>query len=79
MILVWNDAKSFKRHLEAMKTFRHSHYVYTAGGPFLRDMPAAYEIGLCRGEKPVTFLTDSKGNLIYVPIWKIPVPRGSQN
>jgi hypothetical protein len=79
MILIWNDAGSFKRHLEAMKTFRHSHRAGPASGLFLRDMPAAYQIDPSHGEKLIAHLTDSRGKVILVPIWKIPVPPGSQN
>lgn len=79
MILIWNDAKSFKRHIEAMRIFRHSHSAYAVDGALLRDIPAAYEIALSNGERMVAFLTDSKGNLIFVPIWKMATPPGSQN
>jgi hypothetical protein len=79
MILVWNDAGSFRRHVEAMKTFRHSHHAYPVDGLLLRDMPATSEINPSHGEKMITRLTDSRGKVIFVPIWKIPVTPGSQN
>ena len=79
MILVWNDAKSFKRHAEAMKMFRQAHGVYPIDGLSLGDMPSAYEIKPAQAEGMITFLTDSRGKLIFVPIWKIPVSSGSQN
>jgi hypothetical protein len=79
MILVWNDAKSFKRHVEAMRIFRHSHSAYPTDRLLLRDMPTPYEIDLSHGERLITFLTDSRGKLIFVPIWKIAIPPGSQN
>jgi hypothetical protein len=79
MVLVWHDAGSFKRHVEAMKTFRNSHRPSPADGLLFRDMPATGEIYPPRGEKPLTCLTDSRGKIIFVPIWKIPVPPGSQN
>jgi len=79
MILVWNDAKSFKRHVDAMRIFRHSHNIDAADRFILRDMPTPYEIDFSLGERPVNYFTDSKGKLIFVPIWKIAMPPCSQN
>jgi hypothetical protein len=79
MILVWNDAKSFKRHVEAMRIFRHSHSAYPTDRLLLRDMPTPYEIDFPLGERQITYFTDSRGKLIFVPIWKIEMPPGSRN
>jgi hypothetical protein len=79
MILVWNDAKSFKRHVEAMRIFRHSHNIDAADRLLLRDMPVPYENDSSLAESPVNYFTDSKGRLIFVPIWIISMPQGAQN
>jgi hypothetical protein len=79
MILVWNDAKSFQRHLEAMRIFRQSHITHQLKNLLLKDMPNTYDINLALGEKLITTLTDSHGKVILVPIWKIAAPAGSQN
>jgi hypothetical protein len=79
MILVWNDTKSFQKHLEAMRTFRQSHGINQPDGLLLKDMPTLHEIGLPPKEKRITCLTDSRGKLILVPIWKIAAPPGLQN
>jgi hypothetical protein len=79
MILVWNDAKSFRRHLEAMRIFRHSHGTNPVDRILIQDMPTPYDIGLPRRDRLITSLTDARGKVILVPIWKIAVPTGSQN
>jgi len=79
MILVWNDAKSFKRHVETMKMFRLSHCAYPADGLLLRDMPEPHEIAPAPRERLITCLTDSRGKVILVPIWEMAMPPGSRN
>lgn len=80
MILVWNDAKSFQRHLEDMRVFRRSHLVNPMEGrkmlndfPRLSDIKPEYEPGNYSG------VTDIKGKVILIPIWKIALERGSHN
>jgi hypothetical protein len=80
MILVWNDAKSFQRHLEDMQVFRRSHQA----GPssllqLLRDMPTFDDIDSFGKSGTIKSFTSASGKLILVPIWKITIPRGSQN
>jgi len=76
MILVWNDAKSFNRHLENMRAFRRSH---KAGveypGNLLRDMPALRDIQP-GGNAGGSF---SCGGMVAVPIWKITLDRNMRN
>jgi hypothetical protein len=80
MILIWNDAKSFQRHLEDMRVFRRSHLVNPGEGPkMLKDLPMPsdikpeYEPGSCKG------FTNTSGKVILIPIWEIVLCRGSQN
>jgi hypothetical protein len=79
MTLVWNDARSFQRHLEAMRAFRLSHSLNTPHHRLVKDMPNPYHLDLTRGEKLITCLTDSRGRAVIVPIWEITAPAGSQN
>ena len=79
MILVWNDAQSFHRHLEAMKTFRQSHGANAGGNKLIKDMPTLFELDLPRRDKVITCFTDSRGKLILVPIWKITISPSLQN
>jgi hypothetical protein len=79
MILVWDNARSFQRHVEAMRIFRRSHAMRPLEHLFFRDMPSPYDIDLDRGGKLIKSLTDSRGRAIIVPIWKISAPPGSQN
>ncbi len=80
MILVWNDAKSFKRHIEAMKLFRQSHDGDLEEWPGLfRDMPAAFDVGTSLRERPFKGFTAGKGKVVVVPIWKIDMPADARN
>ena len=80
MILVWNDAKSFKQHLEYMRAFRRSHRS-DLDGRFtpLKDMPIPCDIlppsktGGARG-----FISAS-GKSILIPVREIVLSRDSQN
>jgi hypothetical protein len=79
MILVWNDIKSFRRHLEAMKTFRKSHGVVPAQGLPMKDMPLLRDMVRSLKGTRVTTLTGDRGKLIFVPIWDVEAEPGSQN
>jgi len=80
MILVWNDAKSFQRHLEDMRVFRQSHHSVPGGELTLfKGMPTPYDVNYpCNSGGGRSFIKTS-GKTIIVPIWKIALPRGSQN
>ena len=80
MALVWNDAKSFKQHLEYMRMFRRSHHsVQPSRFAPLKGMPTSCgihppsKIGGARGFINVI------GKSVLVPLWEIVLPRGSQN
>jgi hypothetical protein len=79
MVTVWKDAKSFRRHLEAMKTFRQSHSTFPSNEGLVSEMPTPYVIDLSHGERLITYLTTSVGKLIFLPLWKVAAPPGSQN
>ncbi|MFH1646715.1 MAG: hypothetical protein ABID71_03350 [Chloroflexota bacterium] len=80
MILVWNDAKSFERHLEAMRIFRHSHPAAAATGfQLIRDMPASGDLLPSEKAGGATGIISSGGKSIIVPIWDIALPGGCQN
>ncbi len=79
MALVWNDAKSFKQHLEHMRMFRQTHRSDEGRLAPLKDMPTPGNIhssskaGCVRGSICI------KGGAVIAPIWKIAPPRNSQN
>lgn len=77
MILVWNNMKSFQRHLEEMKTFRQTHQTRQTeqikNMPILVDVMPPQETGLIKS------ITDDKGKVIFAPIWKITLARGLNN
>jgi hypothetical protein len=79
MFLVWNDARSFRRHLEAMRKFHQSHGKGPVDEPLFRDRALPRDISPPGKNSRMMSLTDARGNVIIVPIWKIPVPPGSQN
>lgn len=81
MVLVWNATKFYQRHLEDMKTFRQSHLdvPVTEGLKLLKEIPLQFDNIPAGGTGIIKSLTDAKGKVIIVPIWKINPPRGSQN
>ena len=80
MALVWNDAKSFKRHLEQMRMFRQAHHSDAKSRlALIKDMPNSCDIdpqSKC-GESRVFNRTRRRS--LTVPIWEIELPRNSQN
>jgi hypothetical protein len=80
MILIWNDAKSFQRHLEDMRAFRQSHFVNPGEVPkILKDFPVQSDIKPEYEPGSLKSFTDTNGKMILVPIWEIELCRGSQN
>ena len=81
MVLVWNNIKSFQRHLEDMKSFRRTHLEAPPGEglTLLKDMPIPFDIIPPCGTGIIKSFTDGRGKVILVPIWKTTLPRGSQN
>ncbi len=80
MILVWNDAKSFQRHLEDMRKFRQSHRSLPGSElTLLKGMPTPQDINFPRNTGGGRHLLKTGGKTIIVPIWKIVLARGSQN
>ncbi len=77
MILVWNNMNSFRRHLDDMKTFRQAHNSQQTEQfkdmPILIGVKPPQETGLIRS------ITDNKGKVIFVPVWKMTLARGSNN
>jgi len=80
MILVWNDAKSFQRHLEDMRIFRQSHQGLPGSELRLfKGMPTPHDVNYPCNTGGGRRLIKTSGKTIIVPIWKIVLPRGSQN
>ncbi len=81
MILVWQDVRSFQRHLEDMGRFRRSHEGAGVPEGSFRDMPAVFDIepGDYPGRAGAPAFTRVRGRSTIVPIWKIDLPGGSRN
>jgi hypothetical protein len=79
MIPIWNDANSFKRHINAMKIFRLSHNHNIVDGFIVKDVPDSFENILSGNEPRVRCSTNTKGIVLLVPIWNITLPMGAQN
>ena len=81
MILVWNNVKSFQRHLEDMRLFRRSHHDIppVAELKAFKDIPIPFDIEPPRETGLVKSFIDSRGKLILVPIWETELSKGSQN
>jgi hypothetical protein len=77
MILVWNNMNSFKRHLEEMKTFRQAHNNWQAEQ--VKDIPVLLSVKPSQETGLVNKITDNRGKVIFAPIWKIALARGSNN
>lgn len=77
MLLVWDDAKSFKRHIEAMRMFRRTHGAREIGRLTIRNMPEAYDIGI--SWEVINPFADARGKAVLVPMWKVTAPAGSRN
>ena len=80
MALVWNDAISFKRHLEHMRMFRQSHHSDLEGGlALLKDMPTqgdAHSLSKIGGAGGFIRI---RGKSALVPMWEIVLPSNAQN
>jgi hypothetical protein len=78
--LVWNNAKSFKQHLEQMRMFRQSHQSNLKGRfTPLKNMPTSCDIHPPSQTGGASGFISVRGKLVIVPIWEIVLPRNSQN
>ena len=78
--LVWDDARSFKRHVADMKQFRLQHKDTPANElNIFKDMPRPGNLQPANpyGGSKISISTKRKSNL--VPIWEIELPGGVQN
>lgn len=81
MILVWDDARSFQRHLEDMGRFRHSHEGAAVVTGSFHDMPTVFDVepAGCAERAGAPVFTRVRGRPVIVPIWKIDLPGCSHN
>ncbi len=79
MILVWNNAKSFQRHLEDMRAFRHTHDAFQNDLTPSRNMPIPYDVTFPCNTGGGRHVIRTVNKTIIVPIWKAELPAGSQN
>jgi len=78
--LVWNDAKSFKKHLEDMRMFRQLHQSSLESRfTLLKDMPTPGDIHPQNNTGGARSFISARVKSIIVPIWEIVPPRNSQN
>jgi hypothetical protein len=77
--LVWNDAKSFRQHLEDMRVFRQSHHRNLESRPALKDMPNACDTPLPGKTGGARGFISARGKLALIPMWEIVPPSNSQN
>jgi hypothetical protein len=79
MILVWDNAKSFQRHLEDMGRFRRSHAGIEGAIGSFHDMPALFDIDPADNPGRCGAFAMVRGRPTVVPIWDIDLPGGSRN
>lgn len=77
MILVWNNMNSFKRHLEDMKNFRQNHKSRPAEQ--FKDMPLLFNVKPPQETGLIKSITNDYGRVSFFPIWKIKLPRATNN
>ena len=78
--LVWNDAKSFKQHIEQMRMFRQSHHCNLEDSfNLLKNMPSTLDSHSPRKTGGARDFISARGKPTLVPIWEIVPSRGSQN
>jgi hypothetical protein len=79
MILVWNDNKSFSRHLENMRCFRARHGVDTkCGWDIIKDLPALRDVHVPPETGGTRSRLEEAGPMV-VPLWKFTLPAGVIN
>ena len=81
MILVWDNIKSFQRHLEDMRSFHdsHTHNTPVVDLKMPKDMPMPFDVTIPRETGLIKSVYDARGKLILVPIWRVDLSRCSQN
>jgi hypothetical protein len=79
MILVWQDARSFQRHLENMDRFRRAHAGVERAIRSFHDMPAIFDVDPAGSPGRRGAFATVRGRPTVVPIWEIDLPGGAQN
>ncbi len=80
MALVWNDAKSFKNHIEHMSMFRQSHHnALAVEFTLLKDLPTTYVIHPPNETGGTRDSFSVRDESALVPVREITLPRNSQN
>jgi len=80
MALVWNDAKSFKHHVENMRMFRQSHHSdMTVRFTLLKDLPTTCVIHPPSETGGARDSFSARGESALIPVREITLPRNSQN
>ncbi|MGD0780706.1 MAG: hypothetical protein ABR954_08040 [Dehalococcoidales bacterium] len=86
MILVWNNINSFNRHLKDMRVFCQAHKngqkwepKITEDVKTLKDMGLLFDVQPPHEKGLIRSITDARGKIVFVPIWEMILPRGSQN
>ncbi len=79
MILVWNDNKSFSRHLETMRRFRGEHRAnIKCSWEIIKDLPELRDMGVPSDTGGTRSYLEVAGPAV-VPLWKFTLPAGVIN
>jgi hypothetical protein len=80
MILFWNNVKSFNRHLENMRRFRQWHRANErCDWHIIKDMPIIHDIHVSLHAGGARRFHNVNNREMLVPLWKITLPRITQN
>lgn len=80
IILVWNNTRSFQKHVADMKKFREEHKNSDANEFFmLKDMPLPgnFQPANPQGGSKIQISAKRKSTLVH--LWGVELPRGVQN
>jgi hypothetical protein len=80
IILIWNNARSFKQHAADMKQFSQEHKNSPANEfCMLNDMPLPVNFQSINTKGGGKILISPKRKCTLVPLWKVELPIGVQN
>jgi len=80
IILVWNNARSFQKHIEDMKQFSREHKNIPPNEIYMtKNMPLPGNFGPTNARGGQKILISSKRKNTLVPLWAVELPKGVQN
>jgi hypothetical protein len=80
IILVWNDIRSFQKHVEDMKQFSREHKNNPPNELYMmKNMPLPGNFQPADTQGGQKILISSRRKYTLVPLWEVELPKGVQN